>query len=161
MKVFSLKKYMANMFYTREEVRGSWAEECDGQPSDGEKVIGKDGCTYLSDDDWCEEVKEKGATKLTKLNRIKSVVARVLEAHEEARKDDFVLFALVCDEMGVPSNFDLRTMLHEHKLFGLPSWESVSRARRKIQAEYRALTDAKTVEKRAEEIPVYKEFARQ
>lgn len=98
---------------------------------------------------------------MKKLNQIKAVVGRVLEAHEEARKDDFVLFALVCDEMGVPCNFDMRTMLHEHKLFGLPSWESVSRARRKIQAEYRELTDAKTVEKRAEEIPVYKEFARQ
>lgn len=98
---------------------------------------------------------------MNKLNKIKSVVARVLEKHENARKDDFVLFAYVCDEMGVPINFDMRTMLHEHKLFGLPSWESVSRARRKIQAEYKELTDAKTVEKRAEEIPVYKEFARQ
>lgn len=98
---------------------------------------------------------------MNKLNQIKSVVARVLEKHEEARKDDFVLFALVCDEMGVPCNFDMRTMLHEHKLFGLPSWESVSRARRKIQAEYRALTDEKTVEKRKEEEAKYKEFARQ
>lgn len=98
---------------------------------------------------------------MSKLNQIKAIVGRVLEKHEEARKDDFVLFALVCDEMGVTGNFDFRTTLREHKLFGLPSWESVSRARRKIQAEYRALTDAKTVEKRAEEIPVYKEFARQ
>lgn len=98
---------------------------------------------------------------MNKLYKIKNIVARVLEKHEEARKDDFVLFALVCDEMGVPCNFDMRTMLHEHKLFGLPSWESVSRARRKIQAEYRALTDEKTVEKRKEEEAKYLEFARQ
>ena len=37
---------------------------------------------------------------MSKLNQIKSIVSRVLETHEEARKDDFVLFALVCDEMG-------------------------------------------------------------
>ena len=98
---------------------------------------------------------------MKKLNQIKAIVGRVLEAHEEARKDDFVLFALVCDEMGVPCNFDFRTMLREHKLFGLPSWESVSRARRKIQAEYRELTDEKTVEKRKEEEARYMEFARQ
>lgn len=98
---------------------------------------------------------------MSKLNQIKNVVARVLENHEEARKDDFVLFALVCDEMGVPINFDMRTMLLNHRLFGLPSMKSVERARRKIQEKQKTLTDAKTVEKRAEEIPVYKEFARQ
>lgn len=159
MKVFSLEKFKADT--SDWEAHLSWAEQCDGQPSDGETVIGKNGVCYLCDDDWCEEVKEKGATKLTKLNQIKAIVGRVLEAHEEARKDDFVLFAYVCDEMGVPCNFDFRTMLREHKLFGLPSWESVSRARRKIQAEYRALTDAKTVEKRKEEEAKYMEFARQ
>lgn len=158
MKVFSLKKYM--LFNVG--VTSSWAAMCDGRPVEDYKVKGKDGTVYFCYvDEWCEEVKEKGATKLTKLNQIKAIVGRVLEAHEEARKDDFVLFALVCDEMGVPCNFDFRTMLREHKLFGLPSWESVSRARRKIQAEYRALTDAKTVEKRKEEEAKYKEFARQ
>lgn len=159
MKVFSLKKFKADVPSWERHL--CWAEQCDGQPVEDGLCKAKNGVLFEMCDDWCEEVKPKGETKLAKLNRIKSIVARVLEVHEDARKDDFILFAYVCDEMGVPCNFDLRTMLHEHKLFGLPSWESVSRARRKIQAEYKALTDEKTVEKRADEIPVYKEFARQ
>lgn len=156
MKVFSKNKFIEDMGFSSD-----WVEECDGQPVEGVLCEGKDGNSYGVVSDWCEDVVEKGATELTKLNQIKAIVGRVLETHEEARKDDFVLFALVCDEMGVPSNFDFRTMLREHKLFGLPSWESVSRARRKIQAEYRALTDEKTVEKRKEEEAKYLEFARQ
>lgn len=156
MKVFSQKKFIEDMGHSSD-----WAEACDGQPVKGGICVGKDGVKYGVVDNWCEDVKAEGENKVSKLNRIKSVVSRVLERHEEARKDDFVLFALVCDEMGVPCNFDFRTMLHEHKLFGLPSWESVSRARRKIQAEHRALTDEKTVEKRKEEEARYMEFARQ
>lgn len=98
---------------------------------------------------------------MNKLNQIKSIVGRVLENNKEARKDDFILYSLVCDEMGIVGNFDFRTMLREHNLFGLPSWESVSRARRKIQAEHRELTDEKTVEKRKEEEAKYMEFAKQ
>ena len=97
---------------------------------------------------------------MSKLNKIKNIVLRVLEKNTEARKDDFVLFSLVCDEMGVPSNFDLRTMLNNHRLFGLPSWESVSRARRKIQAEQPELKDAEMAEIRADEEKEYREFAR-
>ena len=98
---------------------------------------------------------------MAKLDKIKNIVLRVLESNIEARKDDFVLFSLVCDEMGVPSNFDLRTMLNNHRLFGLPSWESVSRARRKIQAEQPELKDAEMAEIRADEEKEYREFARQ
>lgn len=159
MKVFSLEKFKKCERDWRDNL--IWAEKCDGQPVENGYCKSKDGFVYIVIPQWCEDVKEKGATKLTKLNQIKSIVGRVLERYEEARKDDFVLFALVCDEMGVPCNFDFRTMLHEHKLFGLPSWESVSRARRKIQAEHRALTDEKTVEKRKEEEARYMEFARQ
>lgn len=98
---------------------------------------------------------------MAKLDKIKNIVLRVLEKSTEARKDDFVLFSLVCDEMGVPSNFDLRTMLNNHRLFGLPSWESVSRARRKIQAEQPELKDAEMAVIRADEEKEYREFARQ
>jgi hypothetical protein len=98
---------------------------------------------------------------MAKLNKIKNIVLRVLEKNTEARKDDFVLFSLVCDEMGVPTNFDMRTMLLNHRLFGLPSMKSVERARRKIQAEQPELKDAKTAEIRADEEVEYKEFARQ
>ncbi len=97
---------------------------------------------------------------MAKLNMMSKIVARVLEEHPEARKDDFVLLGYVLDEMGVPCNFDMRTMLKNHVLFGLPSFESVTRARRKIQAQCKALTDAEAVEIREAERKEYEEFAR-
>ena len=96
---------------------------------------------------------------MAKLNKISNIVLRVLTEHEEARKDDFILVRYVLDELGVPSNFDMRTMLHNHVIFGLPSFESITRARRKVQAEYPELKDAKAVEIRAAEEEEYREFA--
>lgn len=98
---------------------------------------------------------------MAKLNKISNIVLRVLNDHKEARKDDFVLLGYVLDELGVPANFDMRTMLHNHIVFGLPSFESITRARRKVQANYPELKDAKAVEIRAAEQEQYREFARQ
>lgn len=97
---------------------------------------------------------------MAKLKRISNIVLRVLTDHEEARKDDFVLMGYVLDELGVPTNFDMRTMLHNHVMFGLPSFESITRARRKVQAQYEELKDAKAVEIRAAEQNDFMEFAR-
>lgn len=97
---------------------------------------------------------------MAKLSKIKNIVTRVLDEHEEARKDDFVLLSYVLNELGVPTNFNMHTMLHNHIIFGLPSFESVTRARRKVQAEHPELKDAKAVEIRAAEQEEYKDFAR-
>ena len=98
---------------------------------------------------------------MAKLNRLSKIVLKVLQDHKEARKDDFILVSYVMDELGVPTNFDMRVMLHNHAVFGLPSLESITRARRKIQAEYPALKDDKTAEIRNAEQEEYREFARQ
>lgn len=98
---------------------------------------------------------------MAKLNQLKNIVTRILTEREDARKDDFILFSYVLDEMGVPLNFDMRTMLHNHIIFGLPSFESITRARRKVQEENPELKDLKAVEIRTAEQEEYKEFARQ
>lgn len=98
---------------------------------------------------------------MARLRQLTSIVLRVLDKHEDARKDDFVLMSYVLDELGVPSNFDMRTMLHNHVIFGLPSFESITRARRKVQELYPEYKDAKAVEIRAAEQKEYEEFARQ
>ena len=97
---------------------------------------------------------------MAKLNQLKDIVTRILNEREDARKDDFVLFSYVLDEMGVPLNFDMRTMLHNHVIFGLPSFESITRARRKAQEANPELKDAKAVEIRTAEQKEFKEFAR-
>lgn len=97
---------------------------------------------------------------MAKLEKMENIVLRVLNEHVEARKDDFVLISYVLDELGVPSNFDMRTMLNNHVIFGLPSFASIPRARRKVQKKYPELKDAKAVEIRTGEEKQYKEFAR-
>lgn len=53
MKVFSLKKYMK----WNDGKAKSWAEDCDGQPVEGNTVKGKSGKQYLCyTDEWYEEV---------------------------------------------------------------------------------------------------------
>ena len=97
---------------------------------------------------------------MAKLNQLKDIVTRILTEREDARKDDFVLFSYVLDEMGVPLNFDMRTMLHNHVIFGLPSFASITRTRRKVQKENPELKDAAAVKIRTAEQKEYKEFAR-
>lgn len=98
---------------------------------------------------------------MAKLNQLKEIVTRILTEREDARKDDFVLYSHVLNEMGVPSNFDMRTMLHNHIVFGLPPFASVTRARRQAQKENPELKDANMVVIRAAKEIEYKEFARQ
>lgn len=98
---------------------------------------------------------------MAKLDKMENIVLRILSKHEDARKDDFVLISRVLDELGVPSNFDMRTMLLNHLVFELPSFASIPRARRKVQKKHPELKDAKAVEIRATEEMEYKEFARQ
>ena len=97
---------------------------------------------------------------MAQLEKMENIVLRVLSEHQDARKDDFVLISYVLDELGIPSNFDMRTMLHNHIIFGLPSFASIPRARRKVQKEHPELKDAKAIEIRAAEQEEYKEFAR-
>ena len=97
---------------------------------------------------------------MAKLNQLKNVVTRILTEREDARQDDFILFSYVLDEIGVPLNFDMRTMLHNHVIFGLPSFESITRARRKVQDENPELKNEKAVKIRTAEQKEYKEFAR-
>jgi hypothetical protein len=40
------------------ELADSWASKCDGWPSDGITVIGRNGTEYLSDPNWCTEAIE-------------------------------------------------------------------------------------------------------
>ena len=98
---------------------------------------------------------------MAKLNKISNIVLRVLEENQEARKNDFVLYGYVCDKLGVITNFDFRTTLQNSFMFGLPSFESITRARRKLQAQYPELKDSRTAKIRAEEQEEYREFARQ
>lgn len=61
-----------------------------------------------------------------------NIVLNVLENSPISRGDDFILYGMVCKDLGVDINEKFRTVLANHKQLKLPSFESVSRARRKV-----------------------------
>ena len=76
---------------------------------------------------------------MNKLFTIKNRVRDVLERHKEARDDDMVLYLLVCQDgfRNVPLIADLsfEFVLTHFAQLGCPRFESVRRARQKVQSE--------------------------
>lgn len=83
---------------------------------------------------------------MSKIQRVESLVKSILELDPEARNDDFKLIAEVYyylnDETGkLPFNI----VMLAHKELKLPSVESITRARRKLQAQYDYLKASKEI----------------
>ena len=106
---------------------------------------------------------------MLKLLKIESVVEDVLRKHECTRGDNFSLIYYTYEKM-LPSqnkkkisdfeNVSFKTMLLKEKEKGYPSFESITRARRKLQNQYPELVDKKIEEKRNEKIKDYINYSR-
>lgn len=97
---------------------------------------------------------------MSRLQTMEKVVLEILEISPKAREDDYVLMWLVCDKLAP----DIITkpfgdVMYHHKSWRLPNWESVTRARRKIQEKRPDLISPKKARKRREEEEVYREYA--
>ena len=84
---------------------------------------------------------------MSRLYKIEDVVKEVLTEIPETRDDDFKLIAEVYYKM----NFNIAStsfalMMLGHKEFGLPPFESITRARRKLQATYESLRASQKVQ---------------
>jgi hypothetical protein len=104
--------------------------------------------------------------KTIEINTTTAVVKEVLKAHEKARNCDDYLYFLVCSIIGQQNGFDVENMTMAHfllyrKEFKLPSYETVGRARRKIQQCHPELAGSDVVEgyRTANEEP-FKRYAR-
>ena len=96
------------------------------------------------------------------MQKLEPIVKQVLEESELARDDDFVLIKAVFEFINPHAVHEpFSKVLDLHKSYGLPSFESVTRARRKLQSEYKNLASSKQVEAmRAEEEENFREYAR-
>ena len=97
----------------------------------------------------------------SKLYETKELVKQVLEENERARNSDNELYILVCNKINPHVLYmpfcDVLRQLEEHSL---PPFESVRRARQKIQAERPDLRPCDEVALfRAENETAYQEFA--
>lgn len=103
-----------------------------------------------------------------KLTNTAKLVKKILEEFPKTRDDDYLLWLTaikqVIRERGLPdiSKITFEEFIGAAKYSQLPHFETVSRARRKLQESYPSLRATKeTQEARAELEEDYKEFARQ
>lgn len=97
---------------------------------------------------------------MTELLTLEEVVVDILEKHAETRCDDYLLYVAVCSRLqpdAMKMSFDY-VMKNHYDL--LPNWESVTRARRKVQERRKDLVIERTKRKRQSRIKTYIEYAR-
>lgn len=98
---------------------------------------------------------------MAKLHTMESIVLRLLEEDPLARDDDYYLMCLVCEELNPDLLYTpFAKVMIQHKEQGLPSWETVTRCRRKIQQKRPDLVSSEIAEKRRKEEEQYREYAR-
>lgn len=96
--------------------------------------------------------------------KLKNIVKDTLTNIEKTRNDDYLLTYFVIrrylDDRGISVDYFFQIMMF-HKTYGLPSIESITRARRLLQRKYPELKADREIEKiRAKEEERYREIAR-
>lgn len=85
---------------------------------------------------------------MSRIKVIEPVVKDILEMNPEARKDDFVLVAEVYYRLNQEvGKLSFNLVMLGHKELKLPPVETITRARRKLQAKYEYLRADKGIEK--------------
>lgn len=93
--------------------------------------------------------------------KIESIVENILTEKPTTRSNDYLLYREMCSRLCPQAgDIPLTTALEHHKSLGLPSLETVSRCRRKIQERNPDLRDPATAKVRAAEEQEYRDYAR-
>ena len=94
-----------------------------------------------------------------KIRTLEPVVQEVLEQNESARKDDFILMVEVIEKLGIDTHISFRSMLLFHNELQVPSFESITRCRRKLQELHPELKDEETATFREEKVDEFIQYA--
>ena len=97
------------------------------------------------------------------LKTIERKVRTILAKNEDARNDDMVLYLVLCNAcLKDAGALPLAEIMTQYKYLGLPSFESVGRTRRKLQAKYPELAgNARVRRLRAEGEKAYRQYAKE
>lgn len=93
--------------------------------------------------------------------RLKIIEPQVKEAlinNVKTRGDNYILYLEVLKKY-VDLNMSLNDVFKNHALLGIPSLESITRARRKLQERYPELRDEKISKIRSKEEAEHREYA--
>lgn len=103
-----------------------------------------------------------------KLKNLGSMVLKIMQRYEATRSNDFVLIYAVYREIAVNKEIQFNIsltdsfcdMMLNHKKYGFPSFESVTRTRRKIFETHPELKPKKIIKERKKAEEKYKEYSK-
>ena len=91
------------------------------------------------------------------IKQIQSVVKKVLIIDEKSRKNDNHLICETMRRMGFNVERSFKDVMNDNLT---PSFESITRARRKVQQEHPNLKDNFVAQLRVQQEEIYREFSR-
>ena len=96
---------------------------------------------------------------MARIQKVQDLVFDILLDYPETRGNDFLLVLEVFKRF-TSATLSFEEVLRRHLEFGLPSFASVVRSRRKLQRKYPELIDREAADVREIEEEVYCEYAR-
>lgn len=83
---------------------------------------------------------------MKKLNKLENIVSEILTNIPDTRNDDFILVTCVYHAIAPTAVYaPFNQVMIDHKELGLPPFESITRVRRKLQADHEELRAVKEV----------------
>lgn len=95
---------------------------------------------------------------MARITKLQPLVKEALETNPDTRANDNLLILEVFKHF-VSEDMSIKTILEHHIELGLPSFASIVRIRRKLQAKYPELVNETAAQIRAEEEKEYKAYA--
>lgn len=96
---------------------------------------------------------------MAKIKLIEPLVEEALINNKACRGDNFILYLEVLKKY-IDLNLSIKDVFLNHDLLGIPSLESITRARRKLQEKHPELKDLQAVLIREQEEQQYINYAR-
>jgi len=96
---------------------------------------------------------------MAKIKLIEPLVEEALITNKACRGDNFILYLYVLEKF-IDLDLSIKDVFLNHNLLGIPSLESITRARRKLQEKHPELKDVQAALIREQEEQQYKEYAR-
>ena len=96
---------------------------------------------------------------MSKIKTVGPLVMTALKEEPKTRGDNFFLYIAVLKNF-IDPKMSLEAVCENHKTLGIPSLESITRCRRKLQADNPELRDAAADKVRAEEEQEFIEYSR-
>lgn len=91
------------------------------------------------------------------MKRLEDIITNILETNEAARDNDFILINAVYKAMGIPVHYlTFEEICKQNVYLGLTSFESITRARRKVQSDNPYLRGNEQIKKELE--AAYREY---